>query len=91
MEQKLILPNKIHSNNYSPIQMTSFIDQSVRAIFSSPIDNNVIFFADFQGNENYQIYCLDMINENTWSLTENQNTKYEWGSECYSNDGRYIT
>src|SRR5215211_304174 len=90
-KQKFLVQNKIDSNNYSPIQMTSFIDESVRAIFCSPVNNNVIFFADYQGNENYQIYCLDIINHNIWSITENQNIKYEWGSECYSNDGRYIT
>ncbi len=46
---------------YAPYQLTHFIDESVRHVFSSSVDNSVIFFADTQGNENFQIFKVDDI------------------------------
>jgi hypothetical protein len=35
---------------YASYQLTNFIDDAVRHIFPSPVDNSIIFFADHQGN-----------------------------------------
>jgi Tol biopolymer transport system component len=71
--------------------LTHFIDESVRHVFSSPVDNSVIFFADAQGTENFQIYKMDNIFD-SWPerITFDSETRYEWGQECFSHDGKYI-
>ena len=47
------------SEPYASYQLTNFVDDAVRNAFTSPIDNRIIFFADHQGAENYQIYTID--------------------------------
>ena len=76
---------------YASYQLTNFIDYSIRNVFSSPVDNGVIFFADHYGTENFQIYTIDDIFQ-SWpqSITNNSNVRHEWGSECYSLNGNYI-
>jgi dipeptidyl aminopeptidase/acylaminoacyl peptidase len=76
---------------YAPNQITHFIDESVRHVFSSPKDNSLIFFADTQGNENFQIYKINDI-FNSWpeQITFDPNTRHEWGQECFSHDGKRI-
>src|SRR3982751_1313535 len=63
---------------YQPYQITNFIDESIRQIFSSPIDNSIIFFADKQGTENFQIYNIKYI-FNSWpeKITVNEKVRYE--------------
>ncbi len=75
----------------SSYPLTNFIDDSVRHVFSSPVNNSVIFFADHYGDENFQIYKIDDI-FNSWpeQITFNPQIRYEWGSECFSHDGNYI-
>ena len=34
---------------YTSYQLTNFIDEAVRRVFASPIDNSIIFFADHHG------------------------------------------
>ena len=76
----------------SPYPLTNFIDHSIRHFFSSPADNSLIFFADHQGDENFQIYKIDDI-FNSWyePITSDPTISHEWGSECFSHDGKYIT
>src|SRR5919199_370013 len=77
---------------YTCYQLTNFIDESVRHIFPSPVDNSIIFFADHQGTENFQIYKIeDAFYSWPEPLTQNLKVRYEWGAECFSHDGRYIT
>ncbi len=54
-----------NDGQYSSYPLTNFIDHSIRHIFSSPINNSVIFFADHHGNENFQIYKIDDV-FNSW-------------------------
>jgi len=65
---------------YAPHQLTHFIDESVRHVFPSPVDNSVIFFADTQGNENFQVYKIDNI-FNSWpeQITFDSTIRHEWG------------
>jgi dipeptidyl aminopeptidase/acylaminoacyl peptidase len=60
-------------------------------VFSSPVDNSAIFFADHSGTENFQIYSIDDI-FHSWpqSITNNSKVRHEWGSECFSPNGKYI-
>jgi dipeptidyl aminopeptidase/acylaminoacyl peptidase len=77
---------------YASYQLTNFIDDSVRHIFSSPIDTSLVFFADYQGTENFQIYKIsDAFHSWPEPITQNTKVRYEWGEECFSNDGKYIT
>ncbi|HKU84154.1 MAG TPA: prolyl oligopeptidase family serine peptidase, partial [Candidatus Nitrosocosmicus sp.] len=48
-------------------------------------------FADYQGDENFQIYKIDDI-FNSWyePLTSDLTIRHEWGSECFSHNGKYI-
>lgn len=76
---------------YTSYQLTNFIDEAVRHIFPSPVDNSIIFFADHQGTENFQIYKIeDAFYSWPKPITRNLKVRYEWGAECFSHDGRYI-
>lgn len=76
---------------YTSYQLTNFIDEAVRHIFPSPVDNSIIFFADHQGTENFQIYKIeDAFYSWPEPITQNLKVRYEWGAECFSHDGRYI-
>ncbi|MBA3284569.1 MAG: S9 family peptidase, partial [Nitrosopumilus sp.] len=76
---------------YAAYQLTHFIDESVRHVFSSPADNSVIFFADTQGNENFQIFKIDNIFD-SWpeQITFDPKIRHEWGQGCFSHDGKHI-
>ncbi|MDF0681169.1 MAG: prolyl oligopeptidase family serine peptidase [Candidatus Nitrosocosmicus sp.] len=84
--------NLTYEGQCSPYPLTNFIDHSIRHFFSSPADNSLIFFADHQGDENFQIYKIDDI-FNSWyePITSDPKIRHEWGSECFSHDGKYIT
>ena len=62
-----------------------------RHAFPSPVDDSIIFFADHQGTENFQIYKIDE-HFHSWpeSITRNPKVRHEWGPECFSHDGKYI-
>jgi dipeptidyl aminopeptidase/acylaminoacyl peptidase len=76
---------------YASYQLTNFIDDAVRHIFPSPVDNSIIFFADHQGTENFQIYKIEDVFY-SWPerITQNSKVRYEWGTECFSRNGKYI-
>ena len=87
-----IISSEHNGEPYASYQLTNFIDDSVRHIFSSPIDNSLVFFADYQGTENFQIYKIsDAFHSWPESITQNPKVRYEWGEECFSNDGENIT
>jgi hypothetical protein len=75
----------------SSYPLTNFVDNSVRRVFSSPTDNGAIFFADYKGDENFQVYKIDDV-FNSWpeQITFNDKARNEWGSECFSHNGKYI-
>jgi dipeptidyl aminopeptidase/acylaminoacyl peptidase len=77
---------------YASYQLTNFIDEAVRHVFPSPLENNIIFFADNQGTENFQIYKIDDVFY-SWPerITQNSKVRHEWGAECFSHNGKYIT
>ena len=77
---------------YVSYQLTNFIDDAVRNAFASPIDNGIIFFADHQGTENFQIYKInDAFHSWPQPITKNPKARYEPGAECFSKDGKFIT
>jgi dipeptidyl aminopeptidase/acylaminoacyl peptidase len=76
---------------YASYQLTNFIDDAVRHTFPSPIDNSIIFFADHQGTENFQIYKIeDAFYSWPEPITQNLKVRHEWGTECFSHNGKYI-
>jgi hypothetical protein len=81
----------INGEQYASHQLTGFIDEDVRRGFPSPKDNSIIFFADHQGIEYFQIYRIDDV-FNSWpeQITKICKVKHEWGTECFSHDGQCI-
>jgi len=75
---------------YAPRQLTSFVDDAVRAAFTSPVDSRVVFFADHHGTENYQVYLVEAFDGWPEPLVRNPQVRHEWPLECFSPDGRYI-
>ncbi|MGB6529073.1 MAG: hypothetical protein WBF33_13275 [Candidatus Nitrosopolaris sp.] len=72
------------SEPYASYQLTNFIDDAVRNAFTSPVDNSIIFFADHQGTENYQIYAInDSFHSWPRPITQNPTARYEWGGKSY--------
>ena len=90
--QRYTLSPEYSGEPYGSYQLTNFIDSSVRQAFSSPIDSRIVFFADYEGTENFQIYKIDYA-FHSWPelITQNPKARYEWGQECFSRDGKYIT
>lgn len=76
---------------HASYQLTNFIDDAVRHVFPSPVDNSIVFFADHQGAENFEIYKIDDV-FHYWpeSITQNSKVRHEWGAECFSHNGKYI-
>ena len=80
------------SEPYASFQLTNFIGDAVRKAFASPKDDSIIFFADHQGTENFQMYKInDSFHSWPQPITQNPNARYEWGAECFSHDGQFIT
>ena len=76
---------------YASYQLTNFIDEAVRCLFPSPVDNSIIFFADHHGTENFQIYKIeDAFHSWPEQITQNSKIRHEWGAECFSHNGKYI-
>ncbi len=81
----------LEESQCSSYPLTNFVDNSVRHVFSSPADNSAIFFADHNGDENFQIYKIeDVFNGWPEQITFKPQIRYEWGSECFSHDGKHI-
>ena len=69
-KQKTDFKNKI--NSFDSQSITHFTDQSVRAAFPSKINNEIVFFADKDGDQNYQVYRIkDIFDSYVESLTQN--------------------
>ena len=80
------------SEPYASFQLTNFIGDAVRKAFASPKDDSIIFFADHQGTENFQMYKInDSFHSWPQPITQNPDARYEWGAECFSHDGQFIT
>ena len=63
----------------------------MRHVFPSPVDNSIIFFADHQGTETFQIYKIeDAFYSWPEPITQNLKVRHEWGAECFSHNGKHI-
>jgi hypothetical protein len=72
--QKTDFKDKINST--SSQSLTHFKNESVRSAFTSPKTkknkNQIVFFADRDGNQNYQIFQInDLFNSSIETLTQN--------------------
>mgnify|MGYP000663309103 CR=1 FL=1 len=74
---------------YQAHQLTTYVDKVVRAVYTSRVDNTIVFFADKLGDENYQVYELGV---DGWpeQLTDKPNVRHLPGYECISPDGRFL-
>jgi dipeptidyl aminopeptidase/acylaminoacyl peptidase len=80
-----------HEEGNRPHQLTNFVDESVSVAFPSPVDSGVIFFADYKGNEMFQIFHIDAFDGHLEKITDDSTVSRDWGQECFSPDGKYIT
>ena len=90
VKQKLKdLANEI--NPFNSQRATHFIHDSIRSAFPSHMNNEIVFFAGRDGNQNYQIYRIrNLYDVDIEAITKNHKAQHEWGTECYSHDERYI-
>ena len=90
--QKTDFKDKINSSGSQ--SLTHFKNESVRSAFTSPKTENknqIVFFADSDGNQNYQIFQInDLFHSSIETLTQNPDVRHEWGLECHSHNGQYI-
>lgn len=72
-----------------PLQLTFFDEQAVRS-FAWRVQGDVIFSADFQGNELYQLYRLLPTGVTAERLTDRDEVRHEFGRDNLSKDGRTV-
>jgi dipeptidyl aminopeptidase/acylaminoacyl peptidase len=74
---------------YYAYQLTNFIDDVVRELYTSKVDDTIVFFADKKGDENYQVYQMDV---NGWPepITQKPKVRHIPGTECISPNGRFL-
>ncbi len=88
-KQKFDFNDKI--NSFDSQVITHFTNDSIRAAFPSKIKNEIVFFADKDGNQNYQIYRIKDISDiDIELLTQNYKARHEWGPDCYSHGEQFI-
>ncbi|PSO08409.1 hypothetical protein B9Q04_05685 [Candidatus Marsarchaeota G2 archaeon BE_D] len=76
---------------YSEEQLTAFVDESVRHFCVTPSgDELVAFFADRHGDENFQIYVMDIPHGWPRRVSGNLKSRYEPSAGGFSWDGRYL-
>jgi dipeptidyl aminopeptidase/acylaminoacyl peptidase len=74
----------------SATQLTAFEEEAVRAVFPAREGTQMVFFADHQGTENFQIYRQDGLGGWPEPLTANPEARYEWGIEALDPPGRRL-
>lgn len=73
-----------------PRQVTVFQENSVRQVCWSPRGDRLIFLADTQGDEQYQVYSLDPSGGWPQRLTQRDDVQYQMGSGCICPEGRRV-
>jgi len=87
LQKAIILSN---GDLYEPRQLTNFIDESVKAVFASPVDDNIVFLVDNKGSENYQMYGMNIFWGWPTPITNKSSVRYEYGQRCFSHNGNKI-
>jgi len=72
-----------------PQQLTDFRDDVVRRLYASKVDDMIVFFADRNGDERYQIYEMQ-VDGSPEMLTGSSKVSHQFGQECISPDGRLL-
>ena len=70
------------------LDQLTHLDDSIQSCTYSPINDEIIYSLSKNGNENFQLYIIDVATKNTRALTSKSNVKHIWGG--WSKDGRYI-
>jgi dipeptidyl aminopeptidase/acylaminoacyl peptidase len=73
-----------------PHQITTFLDQAVRDIAWSPDGEHILFTADRQGNEAYQIYRIPARGGQPEALTDAPEAQHFLGRAPWSPDGSQV-
>jgi dipeptidyl aminopeptidase/acylaminoacyl peptidase len=73
-----------------PEQLTIFTDYSVRSVYASPANDDLVFFADPNGTENFQIFVMNAFSGWPRPVSFDERVRHDFGAECFSPDGRFI-
>lgn len=79
----------VHDDAFHAYQLTNFLDDVVRKIYTSKVDDAIVFFADKNGDEYYQIYEMQ-VDDWPEAITANPKVSHQFGQECISPDGKLL-
>ncbi len=82
--------NGPHGERFEHTQLTTYVNESVRAVYPSPVEGRLVFFADPVGSENFQCYTLNL--ESGWParIAGGSGVRCEPGAECFNHTGDEI-
>ncbi len=80
----------VPSGGGNPRQLTSYTDNTVRAVSWSPDGKQILFQADQNGDEQHQIYVVGERGGWPQALTSKLDAQHNIGGEAWSPDGTWI-
>jgi dipeptidyl aminopeptidase/acylaminoacyl peptidase len=75
---------------HMPIQLTALVNRTTRRAAWSPDGKSILTIADFQGNENFQLYEIPAESGWLYPITDAPKVRHEIGDYPFSPDGRYL-
>ena len=73
-----------------PVQLTALVENAARRAVWSPDGESILTIADFQGNENYQLYRIPTHQGWLYPITDQPEVRHEIGPKPFSPDGKFI-
>jgi dipeptidyl aminopeptidase/acylaminoacyl peptidase len=70
--------------------LTSFTEHSVRCVAWSPDGSRLVFAADHQGDEQFQVYLIDASGGEPRRLTHTDDRQFDLQDSPFSRDGRLL-
>lgn len=71
-------------------QLTSFMNSTVRQVVWRPCGTMIAFTADDNGDENHQIFLVDITTGELTKITSSQNSQHWLSDGCWSPDGSQL-
>jgi dipeptidyl aminopeptidase/acylaminoacyl peptidase len=73
-----------------PVQLTALVENAARRAVWSPDGELILTIADFQGNENFQLYRIPSDQGWLYPITDQPEVRHEIGPDPFSPDGKFI-
>lgn len=73
-----------------PVQLTALVENAARRAVWSPDGETILTIADFQGNENHQLYRIPANDGWLYPITDQPDVQHEIGADPFSPDGKFI-